>query len=81
MTIKSQIDYACPDCDFSWLPYARGLNCPKCGRQIPDKEVTEIIQETLDSAKFNKRLYGKFELEFWMTRRLGDRYCNGRSRP
>src|SRR5204863_3746810 len=73
-TIKSQIDYACPTCAFTWLPYAPGLHCPQCARPVPEKEVTEIIQETLESAKFNKRLYGKFELEFWLARRLGDRY-------
>ena len=33
-----------------------------------------MLTETLESARFNKRLYGKFELEFWLTRRLGDRY-------
>ena len=74
MTIKSQIDYACPECKLAWLPYATALKCPQCGRTISDIEATSIIQETLESARFNKRLYGKFELEFWMTRRLGDRY-------
>ncbi|HLX60574.1 MAG TPA: hypothetical protein VKX17_04755 [Planctomycetota bacterium] len=74
MTIKSQIEYACPACALAWLPYAPGLSCPKCGRAVPETEVTAIVPETLESAKFNKRLYGKFELEFWLTRRLGDRY-------
>ncbi len=74
MTIKSQIDSACPTCALAWLPYEPGLKCPRCGRSIPDQDSTAIVQETLDSAKFNKRLYGKFELEFWITRRLGDRY-------
>lgn len=74
MTIKSQIDYACPACQLEWIPYAKTLACPKCGRPLPDNESTSIITETLESAKFNKRLYGIFELEFWLTRRLGDRY-------
>ena len=74
MTIKSQIDYECPNCQLAWLPYAENLKCPKCGRLLPNGEATAISDETLESAKFNKRLYGKFELEFWLTRRLGDRY-------
>ena len=74
MTIKSQIDYACPECQTAWLPYEKGLSCPNCGRPLPDRESTEVVDETLESARFNKRLYGKFELEFWITRRLGDRY-------
>ena len=74
MTIKSQIDYACPACALAWLPFASALACPQCGRPLPDFEATSIVSETLESAKFNKRLYGKFELEFWLTRRLGDRY-------
>lgn len=74
MTIKSQIDYACPACQLAWLPCSKNAKCPKCGRLLPDNEATSIVDETLESAKFNKRLYGKFELEFWLTRRLGDRY-------
>lgn len=74
MTIKSQIDFECPDCHLAWLPYAKALRCPKCGREVPEKEVTAILSETLESAQFNKRLYGKFELEFWIARRRGDDY-------
>jgi hypothetical protein len=74
MTLKSQIDYQCPQCQLTWLPFKPGLNCPSCGRAIPDSEVTGIIAEALESARFNKRLYGKMEVEYWITRRLGDRY-------
>lgn len=74
MTLKSQIDYLCPVCQCLWLPYARNLSCPKCGRCLPENEVTCILDEALESARYNKRLYGRFELEIWMTRRLGDRY-------
>ncbi len=59
---------------LEWLPYANGLHCPKCGREIPDAEVTAIIAEALESAKFNKKLYGHFDLEYWLPRRLGDNY-------
>ena len=74
MTIKSQIDYRCPVCALEWLPYASGLRCPKCERPVPDGEVTGIIAEALESAKFNKKLYGRFDLEYWLPRRLGDNY-------
>ncbi|MEI6232193.1 MAG: hypothetical protein WCT04_04025 [Planctomycetota bacterium] len=74
MTIKSQIDYACPACHTAWIPYAKGLACPQCERVLPDAESVSFVDQTLESAKFNKRLYGKFELEYWFTRRLGDRY-------
>jgi hypothetical protein len=74
MTIKSQIDYHCPACGLAWLPYADALCCPRCGRPVPIGEVTAIVQETLESAKFNKRLYGKYELEYWLDRRIGDLY-------
>lgn len=74
MTIKSQIDYQCPDCQLAWLPYANGVKCPQCGRAVPTAEITQVIAETLESSQFNKRLYGKFELEFWLARRRGDEY-------
>ena len=74
MVLKSQIDYVCPQCAREWLPYASGLLCPQCGRAVPDAEVTGIIGEALESAKFNKRLYGHYDLEYWLARRLGDRY-------
>lgn len=74
MTIKSQIDYRCPTCTLEWLPYAKGLQCPKCARPVPDGEVTGIIAEALESAKFNKKLYGKFDVDYWLPRRLGDKY-------
>ena len=74
MTIKSQIDYACPQCQLAWLPFEKSTACPQCGRALPKVEATSIVDQTLESARFNKRLYGKFELEFWLTRRLGDRY-------
>ncbi|HYG76943.1 MAG TPA: hypothetical protein VEK08_18200 [Planctomycetota bacterium] len=74
MVLKSQLEYACPKCQCSWLPFAPGLSCPQCGRAVPDAEVTAILTEALEAARFNKRLYGKFELEFWITRFLGDRY-------
>src|SRR5437588_49132 len=74
MTIKSQIDYQCPQCQLAWLPYAAGLRCPQCGRKIPDAEVTAILSETLESARFNKRLYGKCDVEYWTARRRGDEY-------
>jgi hypothetical protein len=74
MTLKSQIDYQCPQCQLIWLPFKPGLSCPSCGRAVPDAEVTGIVAEALESARFNKRLYGKMEVEFWIARRLGDRY-------
>lgn len=74
MTIKSQIEYRCPQCQGVWLPYAAGLVCPFCKRALPDSEVTGIIAEALESARYNKQLYGRFDLEYWMARRLGDRY-------
>ena len=74
MVLKSQIDYQCPQCQQQWLPYSSGLCCPKCGRTVPDAEVTGILAEALESARYNKRLYGRFELEYWIARRLGDRY-------
>jgi hypothetical protein len=74
MTLKSQIDYQCPQCQLAWLPFEKGSACPSCGRVVPDAEVTGIIAEALESARFNKRLYGKMDVEFWITRRLGDRY-------
>ena len=74
MTIKSQSEYKCPDCQNAWLPYARGLACPFCKRSVPDAEVTPIIDEALESAKFNKRLYGHIDVEYWNARRLGDNY-------
>ena len=74
MVLKSQIDYQCPQCQLAWLPFASGLKCPSCSRAVPDTEVTGIVAETLESARFNKRLYGRYELEYWITRLLGDRY-------
>jgi len=74
MVLKSQSDYECPQCKTLWLPYAKGLHCPHCNRSVPDGEVTQILVEALESARFNKRLYGRFDLEFWITRLLGDRY-------
>jgi len=74
MTLKSQSEYHCPQCELEWLPYASGLRCPKCDRSVPENEVTPLIAEALESARFNKRLYGRYELEIWTTRRLGDRY-------
>ena len=74
MVLKSQIDYQCPQCQLAWLPFAPRLNCPNCGRAVPESEVTGILAEALESARFNKRLYGHFALEYWIARRLGDRY-------
>ncbi len=74
MVLKSQIEYQCPQCRLAWLPFAPGLKCPNCNRDVPDTEVTGIVAEALESARFNKRLYGHFELEYWIARRLGDRY-------
>lgn len=74
MVLKSQIDYQCPQCGLEWLPHAAGLSCPQCGRAVPDAEVMGILAEALESARFNKRLYGRFELEYWIARRRGDRY-------
>jgi hypothetical protein len=74
MTIKSQVDYHCPVCNCAWLPFAAGNGCPKCGRVTPETEVTPILNEALESAKFNKKLYGHIDLEFWMARKLGDNY-------
>ena len=62
MTIKSQIDYLCPGCELAWLPHAAGLHCPRCGRAVPEVEVTKIISETLESAQLIKAIlddYGK----------------------
>jgi hypothetical protein len=50
------------------------MDCPYCKRAVPDSEVTGIVSETLESARYNKRLYGRFELEYWLSRRLGDKY-------
>ena len=33
-----------------------------------------MLDEALESARYNKRLYGHIELEIWTTRRLGDLY-------
>jgi hypothetical protein len=74
VTIKSQIEYHCPNCQGAWLPYAAGLACPYCKRALPDSEVTGIVAEALESARYNKQLYGRFDLEYWMARRLGDKY-------
>lgn len=74
MTIKSQSQFACPGCGLKWLPHRRGLTCPKCARAVADDEVTAIQQEALESAKFNKRLYGRYALEIWTCRGLGDAY-------
>ena len=59
---------------LEWLPYVAGLRCPKCSREVPGTEVTAIVAEALESAKFNKKLYGHFDLEYWLPRRLGDNY-------
>ena len=74
MTIKSQSNYICPDCGLEWLPYTEELHCPRCGRVVSAFEVAPILSETLESAQFNKRLYGKIALEFWIPHRLGDHY-------
>jgi hypothetical protein len=74
VTLKSQNDYRCPDCGQAWLPFSVGLQCPQCRRPVPDAEVSNIIPEALESARYNKRLYGRYELEYWTARTLGDRY-------
>jgi hypothetical protein len=74
MTIKSQSDYRCPHCQREWLPYAAGLACPFCKNVVRDSDVTRIIEEALESARFNKRLYGKFDVDYWIVRSLGDKY-------
>jgi hypothetical protein len=74
MTIKAQSDYTCPGCGLNWLPHRRELSCPKCSRAVADNEVTAILDEALESAKFNVRLYGIFALEIWTCRGLGDAY-------
>jgi hypothetical protein len=74
MTIKSQCEHTCSGCGLKWLPHRRGLSCPKCSRPVADSDVTAILDEALESAKFNVRLYGRFALEIWTCRRLGDSY-------
>ena len=74
MTLKSQVEYRCPQCHLAWLPYMNGLMCPACQRIVPNEEVTGILGEALESARFNKRLYGRYDLEYWIAHRLGDRY-------
>jgi hypothetical protein len=74
VTLKSQSEYRCPQCSQAWLPFGAGLRCPACAREVPAAEVTAIIAEALESARFNKRLYGRYELEYWTARTLGDRY-------
>jgi hypothetical protein len=74
MTIKSQSDYRCSKCNQAWLPFEPGLMCPSCAHPASDNEVAGIFIEALESAKFNKRLYGHIELEFWIVHSLGDRY-------
>lgn len=74
MTIKSDVTFACPACQCAWLPFAAGNPCPRCGRVTPESEVTPILTDALASAKFNKKLYGHIDLEFWLPRKLADNY-------
>lgn len=74
MTLKSLSEYSCPQCKLEWLPYQPGLACPSCKRAVPDGEVTGILAEALESARYNKRLYGRIKLEYWIPHRLGDHY-------
>jgi hypothetical protein len=74
MTIKSLSEFLCPACQLPWLPFAPGLSCPRCGQPTDASDVSAIVSETLESARFNKRLYGKIALDFWIPHRLGDRY-------
>ena len=74
MTLKSNLDYRCPQCQRAWLPHVRGLVCPGCGRAVPDGEVTGILAEALESARYNQRLYGRMDVEYWLERSMGDRY-------
>ena len=74
MTIKSQSEYHCPACKREWLPYAPGLSCPFCKSLIPDSDVTRIVAEALESGRFNQRLYGKYDVDYWLVRGLGDKY-------
>lgn len=60
-------DYHCSKCDWLFIPFEKGLVCPKCATpEESDGESYHFIDNLIQSMKVHKRQFGTYEPPVWI---------------
>ena len=69
MTMHVEYDHNCGECGAHYIPFDKGIVCPKCG--LDESETFDYIPQAVESMKLNK-LDGKYMPGAWWVGSLGD---------
>ena len=72
MTMHSDVEYKCKNCDTDFVPIPEVRYCPKCFRDS-DTVFPDFVKNTIESAQFNLSAYGMW-VKMWFTIDIGDFY-------
>jgi len=70
MTWHVPYEHRCGGCQAFFIPYAPGVNCPKCGRA--SSEVFDFVPQAAASLRLNLKNYGGYLPPAWYVGSLGD---------
>lgn len=63
MSMHIMYTHQCSSCEAYYLPYKKGVNCPKCGLEA--EEVYEVISELAKSANYQFGMNGYYTPLAW----------------
>ena len=70
MTLHVYCEHQCAGCQAFFIPFAPGLDCPRCGR--PSEESFDYVPQAAASLRFNLEAYGSYQPPAWYVGSLGD---------
>lgn len=65
MSLHIIYTHQCSNCEAYYIPYAKGVKCPRCGIEEDDKEAYEVISQIVESANYQKSRYGVYTPLAW----------------
>lgn len=71
MTIHSDIDYFCPYCEASYVPYSKEMPCPNCGEDV-EEYFEGFLEECTQSCVFNLEYFHSYQTSYWIPNNIGD---------
>lgn len=70
MSIHIMIDHKCSKCQAYYIPYEKGIVCPRCG--LEEESGYGLILQLVTSAKYQKRTTGHYSPMAWWIGSFGD---------
>ena len=73
MTYHIKLEYKCPKCSMEYIPFKKGITCPKCSFIDEDtKKYHNFIEEVLRSMTINKIQHGRYRPDAWYQGSISD---------